>query len=266
LDAVPDNTICNQVESTITLNLLNENPERVEVLFLSRLLDAINEGRLTHFIRNSNLNSPISETGDGVLLDTRIPPPTEPVSPPEPISLAAIIGIASAAFAAGILTIGGLYTNRERTRRKRELTQLDTLDAAPTGKSGNSSNAKVNALPPASPPPPLLRLSPRKLAAGSSPGKSKTLSPLAHQEISADDIDGDLSVDGGASEQSSSSAGNSGWSSSAGVSSHNTGSFDSHDLESGGSLGTHSAGRTLVKAGATGAAMKSLDNRHRRDG
>jgi len=265
----PSDSACTNVEADITLELSNEDRVEIEVLFISRLLDAINQGRLTFFIRKSNSNTSISDTGTAVLVDTRNKTPTAVDPPPqvERMSLAAIVGIASAAFAAGVLTIGGLYTNRERTRKRRALQQPDALDAAPTGKQGRSSNKKIMVTPDITPSPARkMRQSPIATKShdivSSEDSLSETrqnnkFSPLAHQEISEKDVDGDMfSV--AASEHSSSSAGNSGWSSSAGMSSHHTGSFDSHDLESGGG----GSGKLVPSTPSVGV-VTTLDDRYR---
>lgn len=234
---------CLLMQSVVYLNLDDgEQPDVVQPLF---------EDKLSSAIKSEGLVYP----GFQAVSIAITPSPTPAVvgTPPDGLSTAAVIGIACGAFAAGIVTIAGLYTNHKRQERRQKAfgPSPPPEDASEFVSSGSPlEQSKMHAGIP--------------VAAGAAAGAAAI--PIerkgsTHNSGSDGDV-GSLAE----SDVSSSQAGSSGWSSSAGLSSLNTGSFDSADLESGtltSATSPTNVHKSLTALLAAGGAATRLDERHR---
>jgi len=245
---------CLELQSVISLYLKDENGDGIAPLF---------QNKLSTIIRNEGLGYPGFVTRSTTLAPTPSPDYT---TPPEGLSTAAVIGIPCAAFGAGILTIAGLYTSQRRQERQRKaFGMMPPNGSAPQPSSSvndlqqlehDKAHLSVMAAPPTAA---------ITAEANTENPEERAITTNTHNSGSDGDV-GSLAE----SDVSSSQAGSSGWSSSAGLSSLNTGSFDSADLESGTLLtaasptNMHKNLATLLLA--TAGAGKLLEEKHRSGG
>lgn len=231
---------CLKVQSTITLLVDDEAPDDVKTLFVAKLDEAISAGSLDvpGFNETEDQTNPPDGNDDETVSSGGL-------------SMSAVIGIACAAFAAGVLTIAGLYTNRQRQERRRK-----AMGASPPCGSSPSDT------PGGSP----METNGHKILPVGTAAVVDTRELLGDENNKNSGSDEDMGSLAD-SDVSSSQAGSSGWSSSAGLSSLNTGSFDSHDLESGtvGSGSPTNLHKSLAALAAVGVATR-LDDRHRSTG
>jgi hypothetical protein len=243
-----------QLQSIVSLNLDGEDSDVVQPLFKDKLYREITANGLGY--PGFFVTAP----------PTAAPTPAPNVTQsPDRLSIAAVIGIACAAFAAGILTIAGLYTNQRRLERRRKAfgampphgTEPSTLLVS--GPQVEQDKALMGVTAPAAG----ATLAAAAIAAETLESPEDRATTNTHNSGSDGDV-GSLAE----SDVSSSQAGSSGWSSSAGLSSLNTGSFDSADLESGTLLSAtsptniHKNLTTLLLA-TGGAGKLLLEDRHR---
>lgn len=256
----PSCSSCLQLQAVITLYLKEEDGDGIAPLFLDKL---------SRVVRNEGLGYP----GFVALAAATLAPTPSPdyTKPPEGLSTAAVIGIACAAFAAGILTIAGLYTSQRRQERQRKafgLTPPNETVSPPLSLGDphlehDKAHLTVMTPPPTAAPPATAVAITEETNTENPEERANTTN--THHSGSDGDV-GSLAE----SDVSSSQAGSSGWSSSAGLSSLNTGSFDSADLESG-TLLTAASPTNLHKnlaslLLATAGSGKLLEDTHRSGG
>lgn len=231
----PDRDLCQETTSIVTLTITDEDPDVVEQEYQQALIAAINEGRLQSTLEEVNPSTRIR------ILDAAGPPPTQAPTGggDDGISGGAIAGIAIGAAAILLAAIGLAYSRRRREPKEDPFLNTQALaDTEGVDRDLAAAGGAAGTLGASQP------------MYGSKKKSSK--SATAFQQLEdAEDVEeppGD----------SSSAAGSSGWSSSAGVSSLNTGSADD-SLDGGAGAALAAGGATLAAIGATSALASDKD-------
>jgi len=235
---VEDAVECASVDHRVTLLIGTESPEATAEAFEVSMEESIKQGKLQNILDEEYPDS-------NVFIVTGFVAPTDPPTEEGGVSggsigAGAVAGIGIAAVVA-VAAIGALlYVNRRRAAQKDE--EEDFIPGEQTStRVLSQGDAEGDIAPPG--------VGDRSL--GATPQdfkKSRKASQTASKTLAEGESDvGQRSAEGGA--DSSSNAGSSGWSSSAGVSSLNTGSIDSMDIVD--KEGMHAA--SLAAIGATSA-------------
>jgi hypothetical protein len=239
----PSQDDCRDVSASVTITEdEQESTEEVQATFAAALEEAINNGDLEAALLQVNPNSRI-------VVESSISPPSPSPSPvtDSGLSAGATAGIAVAAVATFLAAAGLLVA------RKKRLEKDDAYYAAGTHALADADQNARDA---------------RELKAaedtGAAPGSmlgatqadygKKSKQAVQTSVVAFDTLeDDDIKVKG---DDESSNAGSSGWSSSAGVSSLNTGSADSLDF-----TGGQAVGATLAAIGAASAITSRQDSK-----
>lgn len=235
---VEDAVECTTVHHHLKLIIGTESPEATAEAFKDSMEGSIREGKLQNILGEEYPDSNVFIV-TGYVATTESPTKEGGVSG-GPIGAGAAAGIGIAAVVA-VAAIGALlYVNRRRAARKDDEEEFIPGEQTST-RVVSQRDAEGDIAPPG--------VGDRSL--GATPQdfkKSRKASQTASKTLAEGESDvGQPSAEGGA--DSSSNAGSSGWSSSAGVSSLNTGSIDSMDIVD--KEGMHAA--SLAAIGATSA-------------
>jgi len=248
------NDLCQAVPAIINLNLVNESdPDAIVEEYEAALMQAIEEGRLQAELDSTSPQSPVT------ILTSMIP--TEPPTPREGISAGGIAGIVIA-FAVICIPLGIVgYKERQKSisqKKDYEPYEKDHDDERDDSEDrGGQSKGSIPKFEPKGSGSNVGAASfgPSQTAAmlGATQADYGRASRKAMEAMAAgEDIVAEPELDA-APDESSSNAGSSGWSSSAGISSLNTGSIDdSMDAAA-------AAGATLAAIGATSALTRKQE-------
>lgn len=258
------NSNCQQVTATVTLYLEDEDASDVGTRFKDALDEAIANGELQNQLQINNPSSVIT-----VMEPSTSPTPTPARAPTTTLSTdgsdgnsqlsqGAMAGIGVAAAVAFIGALFGLAISRRSRRRKREMEaggpEISSFRGVSTQALGRGEDSTASAMLGATSP---------NYGTSSQRSIKKSVKGFAtlHDEGTDEGPAGAAAVRAKGhdeSYESSSNAGSSGWSSSAGVSSLNTGSVDSLEQNYGaGAQEPH--GSTLADIGIASAVAREKD-------
>jgi hypothetical protein len=226
-DCPNDGDTCLDVSASVTLLLDGQNVTESQTKYTKALTQAIDDGRLETALLEVN-----NETSVKVLGSAEATSPTTPTPAPESsessegLSSGATAGIAIAAVAT-VLAAAGLLVARKRTQEK-----TDAYYAAGTQALADSDQVARDAADMKESD--VVMLGATQADYGKKSKQAAQTSVVAFDTLEVEDEKGMRKPGSG---DSSSNAGSSGWSSSAGVSSLNTGSADSLDFAGGAAVG-----------------------------
>jgi hypothetical protein len=224
-DSSPQSDSCRDVTASITLILDGQDAAEAETDYNDALTRAIDNGDLQNDLEIVNPNTRITVLGSNVLIAPVTTPSPAPASAKEGLSVGGYTGIAVAALVC-VFGAAGLWVARKRHQEKEDIYYAAGTQAL----ADSDQNARDAAE---------LKGGDAVLGASSpdygKKSKQAVQSPVVAFGILEGEDDKDMRKPG--SGDSSSNAGSSGWSSSAGVSSLNTGSADSLDFASKAAVG-----------------------------
>lgn len=226
------------MQHVVELNLDGQDPEEAQATFTDNLNQAIGEGRLEEALVEVNPQSRIQVEANSV---APAPAPSPSAAAPEGLSAGASIGIAIAAVVT-VLAAAGLFVARKKRHEKDDVYAAGTQALADSDQNARDAQD-------------LKSRDASTLGASQADYGKKSKQAVVTPVVGFDSLEEDAKVKPQLSGEESSNAGSSGWSSSAGVSSLNTGSADS--LEFGG--GAAAAGATLAAIGAASALTRDTE-------
>lgn len=233
------NDACRSVDASVVVELGGESEEAVERKYGDALEAAIDNGDLQKALQQVNPSSPVR------ILDSEQPPDDDGGG----IGGGAIGGIAAAASVLFIAAIGLLMVGRRQASPEKD--ENDHFPATPVATPPSPTEAKDDT-----------NLGASKPDYGEN--KKQPVVNLDGMEDEDSPIPGEM---GAVSHDSSSNAGSSGWSSSAGISSLNTGSVDdSLDFKSGQGAKLAAIGAASAIAGGAAVAAATKDKKDEEEG
>lgn len=240
----PPQDDCRDVSASVTISEdEEETSDEVQAAFAAALDEAIDNGDLQAALLQVNPDSRI-EIADSIAAPTPSPAPITDNG----LSAGATAGIAIAAVATFLAAAGLLVARKKRLEKDDAYYAAGTHALADADQNARDARELKDAGDAAAPGSMMLG------ATQADYGKKSKQAPVQTSVVAFDTLeDEDIKVKG---DDESSNAGSSGWSSSAGVSSLNTGSADSLDF-----AGGQAVGATLAAIGAASAITGRQDSK-----
>jgi hypothetical protein len=244
--SAPEQDSCIDVNASVTITENEEaSSEEVQAAYSAALVEAINEGRLQLALEEVNPNSRI-------VVEPSVPAPTPaPAAASSGLSAGATAGIAVAAVATFLAAAGLLVARKKRLEKDDEYYAAGTQALADADQNARDARELKD-----------LGEGDAGVVGGAmlgatqaDYGKNKSKQAVQTSVVAFDTLEEDVKA-GPRGDDESSNAGSSGWSSSAGVSSLNTGSADSLDF-----TGGQAVGATLAAIGAASAITSRQDSK-----
>lgn len=231
---------CRDISASVTLVLDGQDASEAETTYSTALTNAIDDGRLETALLEVNPDTPVTVVGSAAAAVSPTPsPPDGATGGNEGLSSGGTAGIAIAAVAT-VLAAAGLLVARKRFHEKD-----DTYYAAGTQALADSDQVARDAAD--------MKDGDTMLGATQADYGKKSKQAAQTSVVAFDTLEDadEKAMRKPGSGDSSSNAGSSGWSSSAGVSSLNTGSADSLDFAGGAAVGA-----TLAAIGKASAISR----------